>query len=49
VPHIFLLKIKMLKNNPVKRLLCNICIHEKTIGGLKIEDTPIVEGHRLVV
>lgn len=34
-------------NNHVERLHGNIRDREKTMRGLKIEDTPIVEGHRL--
>jgi putative transposase len=34
-------------NNHVERLHGNIRDREKTMRGLKIEDTPIIEGHRL--
>ena len=34
-------------NNHVERLHGEIRSREKTMRGLKIEDTPIVEGHRL--
>lgn len=40
----FLLK---LNNNPVERLNGTIRDREKTMRGLKTEDTPIIDGHRL--